>query len=321
MSETGQQQDLSATVIDGFNQQWYDETKANDGASFTRHPIGDYRGKIKEIEVKASEKAEKPHNMIVVTVETTGVGRDGDKEAIGQTIVTRYGTPQSPKFMQQRTANLCKALDLRGPFAPKSLVGRELEYTIVWEKGDPTTNSAGEEKIYVNSRLQCERKVGAPPPKVNAKAQSAAALKYLASELDLDGGADDKAGTAAPAGDTPAWAQGGTAGTAGAATTASTAAASTFLPEAQVPPAVHQYRAAIAMGVPQADAHRKTLIAKNINPDGPIDAVHLPEKMRADFQAFLAKQGDGALPDLDGATNGAAAPKTGTRTKQSTAAA
>ena len=310
------------TVLDNFDANWFASTQANDGGSFTRHPIGDYRVRIRDIEIKAKEGGENPHNMLVVTAETIAV-IDGEPSAISMTTVTRYGTPQSPKFMQQRAKQLLTALDQRGPFAPKSLIGREYDVTVTWEKGAPVVDPVtGAERVYVNDRVGFERKAGSPkPPKANARAASQAAIRYLKeAEAYVEAGEVGGEGQAAT-GSAP-WED--QARSQPAATTS--ASSDAWMPESDVPAAAHQYRVVIALGKPSAEEAKRSLLAKRIDPNGPVNLDLIAEPLRGEYQAWKAKSApsDGGLPPLDdgptanGAGSGGSKARTGTRRSAAT---
>jgi len=252
--------------------------------------------------------------MMVITFETIS---GTDDAAIGMTQVSRYGTPQSPKFMRERGIAFLDAIGIRGKFGIKMVLGRELDATVVWEKSAPVVDPAtGEERTYVNSRIVAERKAGSPkPPKANAKALSASALKYVEAQ---EGGSSTTS-TAEPTGDRPEWEA---EPTPTAASVTSSPAVEEWLSEDRVPAAANEYRVIIALGKANSEQAKRSLLGKRINPAGPIDVNALREPLKSEFAAWKSAQGGEDLPSLDG--NGAAPttarPKTGTRSKPATAA-
>lgn len=327
-------------VIEEFDSSWFETTNTNEGGGFLRHPYGDFRGRITDAKVESS-KGPKPHNMLVISTITIGVIEDGDASAIGMSQDNRYGTPQSPKFMQERAACLLMALGQRGPFRPKDLIGREYDYTVTWEKSAPITDAVGNEKVFVNSRLCFERKKGAPlPAKAKAKALSAVAIKHL---LEVEGVTEEDNAEGGSVGAEGAWEKSPAGGAAAKADKADTKPVVTstagkaakvdttkagkepeWLPEDKVMKTAHIHRALIAMGDEKAAAAEKQLIGKKIDPRGPIDPANLVEPVKAAYATWLSEQKAAApeeeeLPDLDAPEEAAPAPaskaKTGTRTK------
>ncbi len=328
------------TEVLEFTPDWFNNTKENDGGSYVRHPFGDYRMRIESVEIKASQGA-KPHNMIVVTTKTVAV-HEGEEEAIGQSIVTRYGTVTSPKFMQQRTKQLLLAVGMNGRFTPQQLVGREFDATVVWEKGDPTTDAQGHERIYVNPRICFERRAGSPKPaKANARAMSSAAIKYLESQGDGDDDGEVDSGPSVPdweANNSGASTQANGNGHVASAATNGTnqpvagggeTAPSGWIPESQVPSSAHLYRALIALGSPKAAQAEGALKGRRIDPHGPVVIDHVPEPERSQYVAHLTNASKGGeskaapaddLPALDeppaqntAAAQGTPKKRTGTR--------
>lgn len=306
-------------VVEGFTPEWFSDTLANDGGGFSRHPIGDYRGRVSSFAIQPS-KTTSPHNMMAITIETIALAGSGAEDAVGMTQLALYGTPQSPRFMQQRAQCFLTAIGIRGAFRPREILGRELDFTVSWEKSAPTVSEvSGEETTYINSRISFERKAGSPkPPKSNAKVASVAAINYLKARGEYDEGGpngDDAAGE-------PAAYEGRPGATAGAGDAAKAPQGEAqWLAEDQVNTAsVHQYRATIALGKPQAEAARKALTDRKINPSGPVNVEYLAAPLRAEYEAWKAKSSDGALPPLDGLDAPAKPARTGTRVNKQPAA-
>lgn len=320
-----------SALIPGFDAAFFDTNTPNPGGPLLRHPLGDHRFRITDIDVVPTKKQD-GHNM-EVTVETVAALLGGDETAVGMTTTLRYGTPTSKKFHRERGANLLAAVGIRGPFTPKQIIGREFDATVIWRQQAPQIDEVtGEQKVYVNSEVIFERKAGSPrPPKApNPVAASAAAIKYLEEHGDgADGAARERAETA---GNPPPWEpsanaapNGGSPATATSTSTAGTAVPQ-WLPEEQVAKSasVHIYRAAIALSKPKAADYRKALADRKIDPDGPVHLDHLTEPLRSEYLASMAKKpkedaGDDLPPlDVPSAAPSEPAgtkPRTGTRSK------
>lgn len=325
---------VNAEALLDFNEKWFSETQSADGGGFARHPWGDYRFRIESMEIKPS-KGPTPHNMMSFTFKTIAVAGEGNAEAIGMAESGLYGTPQSPKFMQQRAHQLLTAIGITGKFTASMLIGKEFDGTVTWEKSAPTISATGEEKVFVNSRVAFERKPGTQkPPKAQAKALSAAAIAYV---NESEGAAASAPGGEGQSAEVPAWEQKTEAvkAAATATATANTKADHVWMDEEKIPAAAHAFRAVIALKKPDQDTRRASLLAKNINPEGPIKAdLITPVTLRTEYSTWLAAQAPVAVEDELGglglddapavaADNGAAAPKakTGTRSKAGTATA
>ena len=309
-------------LLEGFTPEWFAATHANDGGSFTRHPHGDYRLRVADFKIEASKGA-KPHNMMVVTLDTIAV-IDGDKAAIGMAQTVRYGTAQSPKFMQERAKCFLTAIGVASRFSPKSVIGRELDATVSLERGSPTIGLDGNPKVFINSRVSFERRAGSPkPPKANAKAMSADALRYLESQDsdEIPAGGGNGASPAAPAWeDPPAAAVEETTSTEPAESAERTADKDHFIDEADVPASAHPYRVYIAMGGTKAEKARDVLLAKQIDPDGEISLDHVSEPLRSEYMSWKAKAETKPIDDLppidDDPPVERPKAKTGTRSKR-----
>lgn len=291
-----------------------DQAKAspNEGGGFKRMPFGDYpRLRIVEVEQQAKQ-GDKPHVMLKVTVAAV----EGPADGIGMQTTGLYaGSRQSPKFMQDRLANLLRAIKLQlspGQALSRSmLIGREFAGTITWElsagKLDETT---GQTKRYVNARLLAERPVGSPASKtVNAEADSREAIKYLEEKYGNAGLPEET--EAAP------WTQPATTPAAATApeqptTEVAAAAPSGFRPEAEADANVHTYRAYVKLGGPTGEQARAGLIGVGFDPDGPVDAALLAEPVKSEFLKRFPPTALGGLPPLGGAAS-AATPQKGKR--------
>lgn len=263
----------------GFTPEQFDGIQANDGAGYRRVLFGHFTGKIIDGEIVASTSAKEPHQMIRLTTEIMGTTEDRTKGEIGSSIKNLYGTPTSPKFMQQRFKALCEAIKVK-PLPGKKgimmsqLLGKTYDFTVVWELSDSGKyDENGRKKFYVNDRIKCERIVGAPTPKtINPVADSQKAAKYL----------DEGQSEGPAAGDRADW---------DASPEGSTAAASTeteapgFMPEEQVEADGHEYRAIYKLGGDNAEAAKTALIESGIDPEGPINVEHLTAETAAEYKA------------------------------------
>jgi hypothetical protein len=296
----------------------------NAGGAFHRVQYADYKFRIVDVEQQAKE-GEKPHVMIVCTFSIVAAHELANAGEVGQQMTGRYaGSPQSPKFMQERLANLIKACALQLPPGQKlkrsMLVGREFDASVVWTKGQPKMDmETGQTRTPVYANVIGERPVGAPrPPTIDPVRDSRDAAKHVAAEYGDD--SDDEVAAPAP---TPApWtAPASTAGVTTTVTPPAPASTSSWRDEAEATPAVHQYRAHIKLETAHAAAARQGLIGIGFDPDGPLDVAHLDDATKAQYLAKFPVGAPGGLPGLppataptgNGAAPAAAKPRTGTR--------
>lgn len=294
----------------------------NAGGAFHRIAFGDYDWEITDVE-QETKTGQKPHVMLNVTFKCVKAHDDKNAEEIGQMINGRYaGSPQSPKFMQQRLANLLLAAKVQIPAGQKlkksMLIGRKLSASVIWVVAKPYMNQeTGETTQSVFANLIGERPIGAQRPgTVDPVRDSAKAAKFVRDQYG-DGADDEET-------ETPPWANpsGGVEADAAPAT-----ATSSYRDEAEAAtdPSVHQYRAHVALKTPHAELARTTLVNAGWDPEGPVNVDHLGDMKGAYLAAFPpASTGLPGLPALgaapsNGATGAAPAkPRTGTRQARTT---
>lgn len=263
----------------GFTPEQFSTLQAEDGAGWRRTLFGDYTLKIVDGEIQPSKNAKKPHNMLKVTFEVVKSYEERTASEIGSQVQGLYGTANSPDYMQKRFKALCEACKVvpgKGGLKFSQLLGKQLDASVVWEMSDSgKLDDFGNKKFYVNDRIKAERSVGTPRPKtLNPVADSQKAARYL--DQQSEGGASNGG-----ASDVAPWQAGGEANGNGAT---HEEAAPSFIPESEVDPVAHEYRAIFKLGGEQAEAARQALIDAGTDPDGPIDLMHLSDETRAEYE-------------------------------------
>lgn len=304
--------DLDQDDINSFN--------PNAGAGFHRVKYGDYRFKIMDAE-QVTKEGENPHVMLKPTFQILHAYDAANASEVGTTMDARYaGSKASPKFMQDRLANLLAAIKLPPPITKSKLIGREFDATVVWNLGKPQMDQeTGQMKpAAVFANVIAERPVGGPRhPSVDPRRDSMKAIRHL-EETYGDAG-DSTPATAAPAPwEAPATAVGSKPDV--APTTP------TWRSEADAAPEVHQYRAHVQLKTQLAAQARDVLVNNGFDPEGPVDVAHLPadlaEAWGKAFPATAAKpaglpglpslgSANGAAPAAGGAKKGTRAPRAG----------
>jgi len=274
----------------GFSAEAFAGVAANDGTGYRRVPFGDYRVRIADGEIQPSKNAQKPHNMLKLSFEVLEAYDERNKQEVGSIISNLYGTITSPEYMQKRFKAVCEAIKVapnKQGLKFSQLAGKELDITVVWELSDSNKiDEMGQKIFYVNDRVKAERPVGTARPKtLNPQADSQKAIRYLETSQPAEPGtATETAPWEAPA-------------NGAGASAASVASASSFLPESEIDPGAHEYRAAIRLGDKDDDTYREQLVAAGIDPDGPVDVAHLSPETKAQYEAkFGAKKA--GLPPL-----------------------
>lgn len=287
----------------GYTPEQFSTLQSEDGAGWKRLAFGDYTFKIADGEIIASKNAKKPHNMLKVLFEVVKAHDPANAGEVGGQVSGLYGTANSPDYMQKRFKALCEACKVtpgRGGLKFSQLLGKQFDATVVWEMSDSgKLDDFGNKKFYVNDRVKAERTVGTPRPKtLNPTTDSQKAARYL--EQADGGGASDAGG----GGSDPApWAGNGNGGAHAAPETTET---SSFMPESEVEPTAHEYRALYKLGGEDSEAAKQALIEAGTDPEGPIDVANLSPETKTAYEAKF-KQPKKALAPL-GANN-----KAGTR--------
>lgn len=281
-----------ATDFDlGFTPEQFSTLQAEDGAGWRRTLFGDYTLKIVDGEIQPTKNAKKPHNMLKVTFEVIKSHEERTAAEVGSQVTNLYGTANSPEFMQKRFKALCEACKVvpgKGGLKFSQLLGKQFDASIVWELSDSgKLDDFGQKKFYVNDRVKAERPVGTPRPKtLNPTADSQKAARYLEQQSSEP--------AATPTSEAAPWQA---AGNGGGAPDVETSAPS-FLPESEVEPVAHEYRAIYKLGGEDAAAAKQALIDAGTDPDGPIDTVHLSDEMKAAYEAKFGGKPKSTLKPL-----------------------
>lgn len=293
----------------GFSPEQFSTLPAEDGAGWKRHPFGDFTLKVIDGEIIPTKNAKVPHNMLKVTFESTKAYDERNKGAVGQTVTGLYGTGNSPAFMQKRFKALCdacKVQPVKGKLTFAMLAGKTFDATVVWEMSDSgKLDDFGQKKFWVNDRVKAERVVGTARPKtIDPVADSAKAVKYLDNQEASDGGDDDNADEPAPWAGGANGAASGAAASGGATSTGAVATTPSFVPESEVDPQAHAYRALYKIGGEDGEEAKQTLIENGFDPEGPIDLANVPDEIKAKYEAKFppkaAAKKAGGLPALSG---------------------
>lgn len=267
----------------GFTPENFSTLQAEDGAGWRRVLFSDYTGKIVDGEIVPTKNAKKPHNMVKVTFEIVKGLEERSAGEVGSQISNLYGTASSPEFMQKRFKALCDACKVKaGKDGLKfsQLLGKQIDFTVVWELSDSgKLDDFGNKKYYVNDRIKAERPVGTPRPKtINPVADSAKAVKYLEQTEANISSASNGNGESAP------W-DGNGDGSAEDTNETTGGAPASFIPESEVEPVAHEYRALYRLGGEESEAAKQALIDAGTDPDGPIDVANLTEETKAAYEA------------------------------------